>query len=78
VLIELEGEGVDLTLELSQSAGEPVALLAEGLRHRHHGVDELVFAVVGVWDVAHRRALRRKVADQTARRMPLPCVAQNA
>jgi len=60
VLIELEGEGVDLTLELGQSAGEPVALLAEGFRHRHHRFDELVFAVVDLWDVAHRRALRRK------------------
>jgi hypothetical protein len=29
VLIELEGERVDLTLELAEAAGEPIPFLAE-------------------------------------------------
>jgi hypothetical protein len=62
VLIELEGERVDLALELTQAAGEPVALLAEGLGERHHRLDEPVLAVFGRQDVAHSVVLRHEVA----------------
>jgi hypothetical protein len=69
VLIELEGERVDLPLELAQPAGQPVALLPEGLGQRHHRLDEPMLAVLGGGDVAHR-VLRQRVADLTANRMP--------
>jgi hypothetical protein len=54
VLIQLEGERVDLALELAETAGKPVPLLAERFGERHHGLDEAVLAVVGGSDVVHR------------------------
>jgi hypothetical protein len=54
VLIELDGECVDLALELAEAAREPIALLAERFGERHHGLDEAVLAVVGGSDVVHR------------------------
>jgi hypothetical protein len=47
VLIELEGEGVDLALELAQAVGQPIALLPERLGERHHRLDEPALAVLG-------------------------------
>jgi hypothetical protein len=54
-LIELEGEGVDLALQLTQAVGQAVSLLAERLGQRHHRLDEPVLAVLGgEGRVAHR------------------------
>jgi hypothetical protein len=64
MLIELEGERVDLPLELAEAPGEPVALLAERLRERHHRLDEPVLAVLGGWDVVHRRPPAQSVTRE--------------
>jgi len=69
-LIEPDGERVDLALELAQTVGQPVALLAEGFGQRYDGVDEPAFAFVGGRNVAHRSASGARVADQRANRMP--------
>jgi hypothetical protein len=59
VLIELEGERVDLPLELAQAAGQPVSLFAERLGERHHRLDEPVLAILGGGDIVHQRAPAR-------------------
>jgi hypothetical protein len=60
VSIEPDREVVDLAFELAQPACETVALLAEGLRERHHRLHEPAVAVIGVQDVGHRRPPREK------------------
>jgi hypothetical protein len=77
VLIEPDGERVDLALEVAQAAGQAVALLAEGLGQRDHRVDEAAFAFVGGRDVAHCSASVARVTDQAANRVP-PCRAPTA
>jgi putative FmdB family regulatory protein len=63
VLIEPDRERVDLALELAQAAGQPVALLAEGLRQRDDRVDEPAFTFVSGRDVAHWSASGARVRD---------------
>jgi hypothetical protein len=53
VLIELDGEGVDLALELGQAAGQPVTLLAKGFGQRDHRLDEPTLAILDGWDGVH-------------------------
>jgi hypothetical protein len=55
VLIEPDPQRVDLALELAEAPSQPVALLAERLGHRHHGLDEAVLAVIRGLRGAHRR-----------------------
>jgi hypothetical protein len=69
VLIELDGERVDLALERGEPVSQAIALFAEGLGQRHHGFDEPSLAGVGRWDVGHRRP-PAMVAAQAASRMP--------
>jgi hypothetical protein len=54
VQIELDGEGVDLALELAQASREPVALFAERLGQGHHRLDEPLFPIFAMWGVGHR------------------------
>jgi hypothetical protein len=54
VLVQLEGQGVDLALELAQPSCEAVALVAERLGQGYHRLDEPLFAVVGVRGLGHR------------------------
>jgi putative FmdB family regulatory protein len=61
VLIELEGERVDLALELTEAPGQAVALFAEGLGQRHHGLDEAVLAILG------RRAVAQSAPPERPR-----------
>jgi hypothetical protein len=76
VLIELDGECVDLALELAEAAREPIALLAERFGERHHGLDEPVLAVVGGARVVQSVVLRHEVAKGPANRMPEPLSAR--
>jgi hypothetical protein len=74
VLIELDGECVDLALELAEAAREPIALLAERFGERHHGLDEPVLAIVGGARVVQSVVLRHEVAkgQQIGCRSPSP------
>jgi hypothetical protein len=58
VLIEPDRQRVDLALELAQPAGQPVALLPEGLGQGDHRVDEPAFTFIGGRDVVHASASR--------------------
>jgi hypothetical protein len=69
VLIELDGEHVDLALQLGEAVRQAIALLPERLGQRHHGFDEPFLAGVGQRDVGHRRP-PATVAAQAASRMP--------
>ncbi|HEU4368390.1 MAG TPA: hypothetical protein VFV05_09215 [Methylomirabilota bacterium] len=70
MLIEPDGEGIDLALELAQAVGQSVAFLAEGFGQRYDGVDEPAFTFVGGRNVAHRSASGARVATEPANRMP--------
>jgi hypothetical protein len=60
VLIEPDGQRVDLPLELAQPPGQPVALLAEGLGQGDHRIDEPALAFIGRRDVVHGCASARE------------------
>jgi hypothetical protein len=62
VLIELDGQGEDLALELAQATGQPVTLLAKGLGQRDHRLDEPTLALGGGWNGVHRLTSTRGLA----------------
>jgi hypothetical protein len=70
VPVEPDGQGVDLPFELTEAAGQPVALFPERLGHRHDRFDEPAFAIVVDYAFAHRRRPPKKFAAQAAIRMP--------
>jgi hypothetical protein len=45
--LELGGQHGELVLDFSQPPGQPIALLAERLRQRHHELDQPALALIG-------------------------------
>src|SRR5689334_10997188 len=55
VLVEPDGQGVDLLLELREPAGQAVALVAEGLGEGNHRFDQSLLTRLGRGGVTQRR-----------------------
>jgi putative FmdB family regulatory protein len=68
VLIEPDRQRVDLALQLAQTPGQPVALLAEGLGQGDHRIDEPAFTFVCSRDLVHGFASGARVRATRSKR----------